>query len=505
MTSQERSCPVCGLSPASFEHIISCKDKVIALQNDVISRQNDRIQKLEKRVEEQAQQIDEMKKRLSRYENSNSPPSRNSAMFRAMRNKRMEERRGLEQSNNSSNGDGSAATMTVPFPKKPGRRNGHRGVTQVFEPTGEPITHTMEKCPICSSTRLAVTSTEKRTVVDVPEPLPYTTKQHIINVYKCLKCGADDLIPESARKELPSSSVEVKGNNSIVTLGRNILSIASLLWSVGRLTQRKISYTIESLYHLKISATTVGHALEKVSEALAPFQEKVRKGINRSKKANLDETTLPVAGKRYWIWIAATGKYAYVQIVKSRVEDVLREYFPKFKGVAIADGLKIYKHFFKVIQRCCAHILNEALALYLNSKGKGKEEAQMLLSSLRKMFHETKEELKEDPPPNRELHDRQLRKLRYLLSKKYRDPDVKAFVSKLKRASGDLFAFTLYPGVQPTNNHAERELREPIVHRRIRGQLKSEKGIKMFSRLMTAVSTWKLQGLNPFTEFKKIL
>ena len=490
MTSQEDKdarCSTCGLSTAAFQ------------------KQDGKIEKLSKQVEEQAHEIAELKKRLLRYENSNSPPSKNSAMFRAMKNKRVEERREREQSNNSS-GDGSAAAPMTALPKKSGRKNGHIGITQVFEPTGAPIIHTMDTCPKCNSTRLTVTSKEKRTLVDIPEPLPYTARQHIINVYKCLGCGADELIPESARRELPSSSVEVTmQDNSIVTIGRNALSTMSLLWSVGRLTQRNISYVIESLYHLKLSATTVGHALEKVSESLAAFHEKVRKGINRSKKANLDETTLPVAGKRYWIWIAATEIYAYVQVVKSRVEDVLKEYFPKFKGVAIVDGLKIYRHFFKVIQRCWAHILNEALALYLNSNGKGKEESQMLLSSLRKLFHETKEELKEDPPPNRKLHDRQLRKLRYLLSKKYRDPDVKAFVSKLKRASGDLFTFTLYPGVQPTNNHAERELREPIVHRRIRGQLKSEKGIKMFSRLMTAVSTWQLQGLNPFTEFKKIL
>lgn len=76
---------------------------------------------------------------------------------------------------------------------------------------------------------------------------------------------------------------------------------------------------------------------------------------------------------------------------------------------------------------------------------------------------------------------------------------------KLRRASKDLFTFTLYRGVEPTNNHAERELREPIVHRKIRGQLKSEKGIETFSRLLTAASTWKLRDLNPFTEFKKFV
>lgn len=138
-------------------------------------------------------------------------------------------------------------------------------------------------------------------------------------------------------------------------------------------------------------------------------------------------------------------------------------------------------------------------------EGNAKKEAEYLLSFLRSLFRETKEELKEHPPPNRKIHDRQLRRLRYVLSRKYVNPDVLKFVSKLKSASKDLFTFTLYRGVEPTNSHAERELREPIVHRKIRGQLKSSKGIEMFSRLMTTVSTWKLQELNPFAELKKCL
>ena len=382
------------------------------------------------------------------------------------------------------------------------------GVTQIFTPTGSPIIHTMDRCPNCNSTKLSVTSTEKRTVVDVPEPLPYTVKEHIVNVYKCSGCGADELIPESARRELPSSSVvevtEKKKGNGIVTLGKNTLSTISLLWSVARLPQRKISYVMESLYHLNLSAATVGHALENVSNALKSFHEKVRKKINGSRKANFDETGMPVSGRKGWIWIAATEKYAFVQVAMSRGRDVLETYFPKFKGVAIVDGWKTYRYF-SVLQRCWAHPLREAEVLALRADGRAKEEAEYLLCSLRSLFHDAKSELKEHPPPNRKLHDKSLRKLRALLSKKYTDADALGFVSKLKSASKDLFTFTLYRGVEPTNSHAERQLREPIVHRKIRGQLKSEKGIMMFSRLMTAASTWKLQDLNPFVEFKKCL
>ncbi len=109
-------------------------------------------------------------------------------------------------------------------------------------------------------------------------------KEHVINVYRCSVCGADELIPESARKELPSSSAAVSNQaSSIVMLCRNILSTISLLWSVGRLTRRKISYAVESLHHIKLSAATIGHALENVSDRLAVFHEKVRKKIKRIK------------------------------------------------------------------------------------------------------------------------------------------------------------------------------------------------------------------------------
>lgn len=471
-SKEDAPCPFCGLSKADFEE-------------------------LRKMVEEQAKEIADLKKRLSAYENSNTPPSR-SLIYKEMKKRRKEELR--QQQPNESTSSSSSNN------KKPGRKNGHKGVTQTFEPTGKSIIHTLDRCPKCNSSGgLSVTSTEKRTVVDLPEPLPYNVREQVINIYSCTRCGEDDLIPESARNELPSSSVVVTNqSNSIVTLGKNLLSITSLLWSVARLPRRKISYVIESLYHLKLSSATIGHALEKVSEKLEPFHEKVRKGINRSKKANFDETGMPVAGKKGWIWIGATKKYSFVQVAMSRGSDVLDTYFSKFKGVAIVDGWKAYKYF-KILQRCWGHPLRDAEILALRLKGRGREEAEYLLSSLRRLFHETKEELKEDPPPNRELHDRQLRRLRYILSKKYVNADVLQFVAKLKRASKDLFTFTMYLGVAPTNNHAERELREPIVHRKIRGQLKNEKGIKMFSVLMTAVSTWKLQKLNPLVEFKKYL
>ncbi len=461
---EEKPCPVCGISPSL-------------------------IRELKERIEELTRQVEELKRRLSVYENSNSPPSKNSLLYREMRRKRREEQR-----RQSVGGEGLPTN-------KPGRKEGHEGVTQLFKPSGQ-VVHTMGRCPRCRSTRLSVTSTETRTVVDVPEPLPYTVKEHVINTYRCSGCGSDNLIPESVGKELPSSSSVEETREGGVILGKNVLSTISMLWSVARLPLRKISYALESMYSLRLSPATVGHALEKVSEGLKGFQERVRKIVNRSKRANFDETGMPVGGRKGWVWVAVTRRFAFVVVAMSRGRDVLKMHFPDFRGVATVDGWKSYG-FFEIIQRCWAHVLREAETLALRAEGRGKEEAEALLSSLRAIFHETKSELKEHPPPNKSLHYRMLRRLRALLSKEYTDADVLKFVSKVREASMDLFTFTLHPGVEPTNNHAERQLREPIVQRKIRGQLKSENGMTVFGRLMTAVSTWKLQGLNPLAEFKR--
>jgi hypothetical protein len=371
---EERPCPTCNEL------------------RSIVSRKADKIRELEERLEE-------LKRRLSVYENSNSPPSKNSLIYREMENRRKAERTG-------GGGDEDAPL------KKPGRKDGHVGVTQVFTPTGRSIVHRMDRCPRCDSTRLVVKARERRTVVDIPAPLPYTVKEHVVNVYSCQDCGADGLVPESARDELPSSSVaaiaagehRVDEGNMGVTLGRNLLSSISTLWSVARLPLRKISYLLDSMHGISLSPATVWHALRKASDSLGGFHEKVRRAVDRSSRANFDETGVPVAGRRGWIWVAATRTNAFVQVAMSRGRGVLERYFPGFRGVAIVDGWRSYACF-ALIQRCWAHVLREAEVLSLRvGGGKGKEEAEQLLSSLRSIFHGTKNRLEEHPPPNRRLH-----------------------------------------------------------------------------------------------------
>jgi hypothetical protein len=64
------------------------------------------------------------------------------------------------------------------------------------------------------------------------------------------------------------------------------------------------------------------------------------------------------------------------------------------------------------------------------------------------------------------------------LKQQERAPFVLKFIKKLKSALPHLFTFILKPKVEPTNNRAERGLREHVVIRKIIGTLRNEKETK---------------------------
>jgi len=85
--------------------------------------------------------------------------------------------------------------------------------------------------------------------------------------------------------------------------------------------------------------------------------------------------------------------------------------------------------------------------------------------------------------------------LRRWLEREYNAKEIKDFIGKIRNGFDHWFTFILHPGVEPTNNRAERALREHVVQRKIFGTLRNEKGARIYETLMTVIATWKQQGL----------
>ena len=70
-------------------------------------------------------------------------------------------------------------------------------------------------------------------------------------------------------------------------------------------------------------------------------------------------------------------------------------------------------------------------------------------------------------------------------------------MAKLERALPDLFVFVLDPRIPPTNNAAERGLREVVVHRKMCGALRSEKTTHQMGRHLYVPCDMEANGGRP--------
>lgn len=166
-----------------------------------------------------------------------------------------------------------------------------------------------------------------------------------------------------------------------------------------------------------------------------------------------------------------------------------------FEGYLGCDGWKSYSNFTERLQRCWAHLLREAEWVAEHCL-----EAKPLYLALKGLYVDLVAGLVGDPPlwQRKKLQLAAKRRLRYLLEKEYEDKEARRFVGKVRNGFGYWFTFVLVPGLESTNNLAERALKEPVVQRKIIGTFRNEKGTWIYETLMTLLATWKQQGLNPY-------
>jgi hypothetical protein len=262
-----------------------------------------------------------------------------------------------------------------------------------------------------------------------------------------------------------------------------------------RLPFEKISQQLESQFGFPMTAASAFDVTRRVSDYLRPEYDAVVDQIRTAKVVYIDATGEKVDGKRHWLWVFTTKTHTLFVISGSRGKKVLLEVLGKdFKGYVGCDGWKSYSNFTGRLQRCWAHLLREAEWLAQHC-----EEAKSLYLALKRLYADLMASLG-DPPfsKRKKLKASAKRRLRYWLEKKYESNEAKRFIRKVRNGFDHWFTFVIVPGLEATNNRAERALKEPVVQRKIIGTFRNEKGTRIYETMMSLVATWKQQGLNPY-------
>jgi len=389
--------------------------------------------------------IEELERKLAQYENANTPSSR--IMF--------------------------PPRIINPNKKKPG----HDGMTRAKPVPTMSIELIEEKCPHCKSKLGAPFKTTSKIIEEIPEPQPITVTEYKINHYKCGKCNNEII----AHSPFPEKS----------SFGANTLAHVTLLKFDDRLPLKKVCSALKRQFGLDISSATVFDITRRVSDKLEIEYNSIKLSLRKSKSVNIDETGFRVGGLNFHLWVFTNENITLYVIRKSRGKNVIEEVLGKnYKGVIGSDGWASYSSYTDKIQRCWAHLLREAK--YLASEHIS---AQSLYEGLKKIYEKA---TSKKPPSKDELITEMRQWIDYAECYK----ELRKFAITIGNGIEYWFTFLDYKNVEPTNNRAERALREMVVQRKIIGTLRNEKGTTIMERIISCIATWKQRGLNPFYELK---
>lgn len=414
--------------------------------------------KLIKKIEELEQRIVQLEARLRAYENPHTPSSK------------------------------------LRFKQKPrgpsgklGASVGHPKWERVQPEPAETIEHSETECPYCKRKLGKPVKTDRRIVEELPEPQSIHVTEHLINHYHCSHCRKNII----ARNNVPQGM-----------FGVNAQATTVLLHFEDRLPLRKAVTSLKR-QGLNMTNVSVQNISQRVACSLLPEYNRQIQLLRTSRVVYGDETEMPIDGETWWLWTFTSEEQTIYAIRKRRNSAVPEEILGKqYKGIVTSDGHTVYRKIGSAQQRCWAHIIRESKAL--NEKHKL---YACHHNNLTKIFAKLKRVRAKPPPLEKRIELRaQLEKETTLIADALDGhKEYKEFATKLRNAIPSLFTCLIHLFVEPTNNIAERALRELIVIRKIIGGLRRENGARTMETIVSMLTTWKQQGKNPYTTLKKAI
>jgi hypothetical protein len=113
--------------------------------------------------------------------------------------------------------------------------------------------------------------------------------------------------------------------------------------------------------------------------------------------------------------------------------------------------------------------------------------------------------VKDTPVKRKKIHNKCMREMKWLIEKFSSYNHLTKVITTIKNGLNFWFTRILHPQIEPTNNDGERSLREIVVMKKIIGTLRNQNGADVMAKIMTLISTWRLNGQSPFYSLRAII
>jgi transposase len=433
----------------------------------VLLRMDAQIQALTERVAKQEERIAQLERRLGRNSrNSSQPPSGDPPSSPPRRSK-----------------DSSG--------RKPGGQPGHEGKGRPLLPAwavDEFVDHWPAACE-CGHTfseaeLVAVDAPARHQVEELP-PITVTVIEHRCQRVRCPGCG------RRSRGQLPAEVADS-------AFGPRYHAAVAVLSVRNRISRRDVVELCEQLFGSRVSSGTVDAILARVGDALADPYADLLDRVRAAPHLNMDETGWRLKGAQRALWGAFTDRHAVLAVAPDRSEDHARDLLGDTTAIVTSDRWWAYNHLpLARRQVCWAHLQRDFQAHAEGIRGE-RELGQRGLEICGELFWVW--EIYQHTGERRELQ-RRVRLLQRQLKPLLREHAGNAaryrygrrFARNILKIWPALWTFAKRPGVQPTNNHAERALRSAVIYRKLSLGSQSDHGERRIERLLSAHTTCRLQ------------
>jgi transposase len=330
--------------------------------------------------------------------------------------------------------------------------------------------------------------------VDLPKIMPDIT-EYQMHAGCCDACGA------KYRAELPNGV-------GYHMLGPRAMSFLAQLSSTYNVTRKKIQKLFQEWFGIKISLGCISESEGRISEYLQECYNVLEAELKKQMYLNADETSHKESGRRHYGWIFTNEDMTFLSIKPSRGKKVLKNLFPNgYNGEIISDRYAAYNVFdIENRQVCFAHLLRDFTRFsnsadpYTAKIGKGLVHQTEVMFSL---YHRRRKgEISEEKfLAGIEEIKKRIDCLLYRGREVFGLPRLNRFCKNIEKIRPALWNFAYSNGkIEPTNNLAERDLRQFVIWRKISFGSQSERGSRFMERMISVKSTCAKQGVD-FSEF----
>ena len=389
----------------------------------------------------------------------------------------------------SSDPPGTPRPRRPPSGRRPGGQPGHPGHTRPLVPVAQVqavVPVKPARCGRCGARLHGADPTPHRhQVTEVPPVRPVVT-EYQLHTLPC-PCGA------STRAALPPGV-------PVGAFGPRLQALVAVCTGVYHLSRRTTTGLLTDCFGVELALGSVTACEQAASQALAAPVAAAHAFVQQQPVAHVDETGWREGRRRAWLWVAATATVTVFLVHARRGAVAAQALLGAFVGVLTSDRWTAYTRWpLRDRQLCWAH-LRRHFAAFAEMPGAAGRLGRALLAETDPLFgwwHRVRDgtlarsSFRVYVSPLRQRVEALL-----WLGSRCRHAPTAATCREILLLAPALWTFVRVPGVDPTNNAAERALRPGVLWRKGSFGSHSSAGSRFAERMLTVATTLKLQRRN---------